>query len=83
MTDDEIRVHHLDVARHGNVTSGDSARTSSRKLKTLGAFAFHLQRDLFDVQNDVGDIFTHASKRREFVQHILDLDRRNCCALQR
>jgi hypothetical protein len=60
-----------------------TAGTGSRQLKPLGAFAFHLQGDLLDVEDDVGDIFTHAGERREFVQDVLDLDRGDRRALQR
>ena len=83
MADDEIWVHHLDVTRHSDVAGGYGAWASCRKLKTLWTFALHLQRDLLDVQNNVSDIFTHASKRRKFMQYVFDLDRSDRCALQR
>jgi hypothetical protein len=71
----EVLVHDLDIAGHGDVTRSHFARAGGRELKTLGAFALHLERDLLDVENDVGDVFTHTSQRREFVQHVLDADR--------
>ena len=55
----------------------------ARKLQPLGAFAFHLQRDLLDVEDDVGDVLADARERRELVQHALDLDRGDGGALQR
>jgi hypothetical protein len=47
-------VHHLDVAGHGDVAGGDLARAGGRKLQPLGAFAFHLERDLLHVEDEVG-----------------------------
>jgi hypothetical protein len=75
VADHQILVHHLDVAGHGDVAGLDFARPDRGKLKTLGAFALHLERDLLDVEDDVGDVLAHAGERREFVQHVLDLDR--------
>jgi hypothetical protein len=77
MADDEVRVHHLDVTRNCDIASLNFAWTGSRQLHPFRAFALHFQRDLFDVENDVGDIFTNASQRRKFVQHVFDLDRRD------
>jgi hypothetical protein len=53
------------------------------QLQPLRAFAFHAQRDLLDVEDDVGHVLAHAGERREFVQHVLDLDRGDRGALQR
>ena len=78
-----VRVHHLDVARHHDVAGLDGRGTGRRKLKPLRAFAFHLERDLLHVEDDVGDIFAHAGEAREFVQHVLDLDRRDSRTLER
>ena len=83
MADHEILVHHLDVARNGDVARGDFTRAGSRKLQALHAFAFHLQRDLLHVEDDVGHVFAHAGKRAEFVEDVFDLDRGDRGALQR
>ena len=40
----------------------------------LGAFALHLDRDVLDVEHDVGDVFAHARDRGELVQHAVDVD---------
>src|SRR3546814_6525313 len=77
MADDEIGVHYLDISRHCNVPCLDFAGTGSGKLQPLGTLTFHLQRDLLHVENDIGDVLTHARERGEFVQHIFDLDRSN------
>ena len=55
----------------------------ARELEPLGALAFHAQRDLLHVEDDVGDVLAHAGEAREFVQHALDLDRGDGGALQR
>jgi hypothetical protein len=78
-----LPVHDLNVTRNRNVTSLDGCRTGCRKLHALRAFAFHLEGNLLDVEDDVGDIFANAGKRREFVQDVFDLDRRDRGALQR
>ncbi len=83
VTDDEILVHDLDIAGHRNIAGLHFGRAGRGKLQPLGAFAFHLERDLLDVEDDVGDIFAHAGQRREFVQDILDLDRGDSGALER
>ena len=49
----------------------------------FGAFAFHLQRDLLHVEDDVGDVLADAGEARELVQHALDLDRGDRGALER
>jgi hypothetical protein len=36
-----------------------------------------------DVEDDVGDVFTHAGKAGELVQHVFDLDRRDRGTLER
>src|SRR3546814_17280837 len=41
----------------------------------LRALAFHLERDLLDVEDDVGHVLAHAGEAGEFVENILDLDR--------
>src|SRR5690606_38932840 len=45
------------------------------EVEPLGALALHLQRDLLDVEHDVGDVLAHAGERAELVQHVLDPDR--------
>jgi hypothetical protein len=83
VADDEVAVHHLDVARRGDLAGGDLAGAGGRQLQPLGAFAFHAQSDLLHVEHDVGHVLAHAREAREFVQHALDLDRGDGGALQR
>ncbi len=83
MADHQLGVHHLDVAGRGDHARGDLGRAGRRKLEALGPLALHAQRDLLDVEHDVGDILANAGQRREFVQHVLDLDRGHRRTLQR
>ena len=53
------------------------------ELKPLGPFALHPERDLLDVEDKIGDIFTNAREAAEFVENILDLERGDGCALKR
>ena len=49
----------------------------------LGAFALHPDRDVLDVEDDVGDVLAHAGDRGEFMQHAVDVDGGDGGALQR
>ena len=40
-----------------------------------------LERDLLQVHDDVGGIFSHVRDRRELVQNAFDLDRGDCRSL--
>jgi hypothetical protein len=82
VADDEIGVHHLDVARNRNVTRLHFSRAGDGQLEPLRTLAFHLERDLLHVEDDVGHVLAHASERGKLVQHVLDLDRGDCGALQ-
>jgi hypothetical protein len=62
---------------------GDFGRAGRRKLEPLGPLAFHLQRDLLDVEDDVGDVLADSGEARELVKHALDLDRGDGGALER
>ena len=83
VADHQVLVQNFDIACHRDVAGAHFARPGGRKLQTLGAFALHLERDLLNVEHDVGDVFTHAGKRREFVEHVFDADRSNRSALKR
>src|SRR3546814_6950839 len=83
MADDEIGVEHVDIAGHRDVAGLDRAGAGGGKLEPLGAFAFHLERDLLHVEDDIGHVLAHAGERREFVQHVLDLDRGDGRTLKR
>src|SRR5690348_13572637 len=57
---------------HRDVDDAYVGRAGHEELQPLGAFAFHLERDLLDVEHDVGDPTilslskdTHAGQARE------------------
>ena len=76
-------IEHDDVANGLDVAGGDSARALLLHDHALGAFALHLDRDVLDVQHDVGDVLTDASDRGELVQHAVDVHRLHRRALER
>ena len=60
-----------------------SPALSIAEVERLGRVDVHLQRNLLQVEDDVGRILDHAGDRRELVQHAVDLDRRDRRALDR
>src|SRR6266404_7336000 len=81
--DQVLGVHDLDVARQLDHARGDFARTDGAQVETLRAIALHLYGHRLDIEDDVDHILTSAGNRRELMQHVVDLDRRHCRALQR
>jgi hypothetical protein len=51
---------------------GDDARRVRAQIHRLRPFARELERDLLQVEDDVGRILDHAADRLELVQHALD-----------
>jgi len=78
----EVGVKHDDIADGLNVTCSHSARALLLHDHALWAFALHLDRDVFDVEHDIGDILAYAGDRGEFVQHAVDVDGLHRGALQ-
>ena len=83
VTDQQIGVHDLDVARRRDHTRGHIDRARRRQLEALGPLALHADRELFDVEDDVGHVLANARQRAELVEHVLDLDARHRRTLQR
>src|ERR1700733_7454704 len=79
----EVGVEHGDVADSLDVAGGHDARALLLHDHALGAFALHLDRDVLDVQHDVGDVLANACDRRELVQHAVDVHRLHGGALKR
>ncbi len=52
-------------------------------VQPLRAFDFHADRDALEVQDDVGDVFTHTCHARKLVQNVVDLHGCDRGALQR
>src|ERR1700724_3493551 len=79
----QVRIEHHDIADGLDVAGGDDARALLLHDHALGAFALHLDRDVLDVEHDVGDVLANAGDRGEFVQHAVDVHRLHRSALQR
>src|SRR6478752_2910034 len=79
----QIWIEHHDVADGLDVTGGDDARALLLHDHALGAFALHLDRDVLDVEHDVGDVLANARNRGELVQHAVNMYRLHRGALQR
>src|SRR4051812_42104557 len=79
----QVGIEHDDVAHGLDVAGGDDARSGLLDDHALGAFALHLDRDVLDVEHDVGDVLTDARDRGELVQHAVDVHRLHCRALER
>ena len=60
-----------------------SPALSTRRYSVLVVVDVHLERNLLQVEDDVGRVLDHARDRRELVQHAVDLDRRDRRALDR
>ena len=83
IADHEIRIEDVDVGERLDLACLHFARAFGLEHEALRTVGVELQRQLFDVQHDVGDVFAHARNGREFVQHAVDLNRGDRGALQR
>ena len=83
MADHEIGVHHFDVARNRDVAGLDFAGAGCGKLEALRPLALHAQRDLLHVEDDISHVLANTRQRREFMKHVLDLDRGDGSTLKR
>jgi hypothetical protein len=79
----QVGIEHHDVADGLDVAGGDGARAGLLHDHALGAFALHLDRDVLDVEHDVGDVLANACDRGELVQNAVDVHRLHGGALQR
>ena len=76
-------VQDLDARAVRDISGGDNARTFGGDGQALGPFHFHAQGNALEVQNDISDVFAHTGHGRKFVQHVVDLHRRDRPTLQR
>ena len=81
--DVDVLVENLDVRVVFDIPGGVDAGLNSFQVDRLAVFAVQLQRDLLEVENDVGRIFDDARNRRELVQHAFDLHCRDGSAFDR
>jgi hypothetical protein len=74
--DFDVRVRH-------DVLGAHFARLHRANRDRLGLIRVDLERDLLEVEDDVGRVLDHALDGRELVQHALDLHRRHRRTLDR
>ena len=68
-----IAVDDFDIGGFLDIAGLHFARTALAQNHAARTFTMHAQRNLFQVEHDVGDVFTHAGNGRELVQHAVDL----------
>ena len=78
-----IRIEDLDVGADLDVAGLGHAGTFLLQHHALHALGMLADRDLLDVEDDVGDILAHAGDRGELVQHAVDMHRGDRRALKR
>ena len=81
--DVRIRLENLDVLIDLDVARAHFAGLVDAQIQRLGVVDVAGQRNLLEVEDDVGRILDHARNRRELVQHAVDLHRRDRRALDR
>ncbi len=81
--DVDVLIEDLDVAVGLDHAGGHNARLVGAQIQRLGTVAIELERDLLEVQDDVGCVFDNAADRLELVQHVFDADGGNCGAFDR
>ena len=72
--DVDVLVEHFDIGVGLDHAGGDHARLIGAQVDCLGRVARELERNLLQVQDDVGRVFNYAGDRLEFVQHAFNLD---------
>jgi hypothetical protein len=78
-----FRLEDLDVLIDFDVLGAHDAGLVDAEVQRLGVVDVQLQRNLLQVEDDVGGILDHAGDRRELVEHAVDLHRRDRRALNR
>src|SRR5208337_2686311 len=75
--DVDVLVEDLDVVVGFDHAGGDHAGLVGAQVQRLGTFARELERNLLEVQDDVGGVFNHSLNGLELVEHALDANRGN------
>ena len=78
-----IRVEDLQLGARFDIASTCRPRPVLLEDHALGALGMDAQRDVLDVQDDVGDIFPHTRNGRELMQDTVDLNGSDRSALKR
>ena len=79
----ELGVEDCDVAGDADVAGIDTPGPCFCRVMRFGPSPLHLDRDVLDVEDDVGHVLAHAGDRGEFMQHAVDMNRGDGRALQR
>ena len=67
-------IHQLDVLVELDVAGGNFAFLVDREQQGLGFAVVGLEKNLFEVQHDIGDVFDNAVDGRELVHRAVHLD---------
>ena len=81
--DVHIRIQNLDIRIRLDHARRNHARSVRAQIKSLRALAIQFERNLFQVQDDVGSIFHDARNGLELVQHTFYANGRNRRSLDR
>jgi len=81
--DVRVGLEDLDVAVGLNVARAHFARLVDAHRQRLRGVGVQLQRNLLQVQDDIGRVLDDAGDWRELVEHAIDLDRGDRRALNR
>ena len=71
----EVLVEDLDVRRALNIAGRDRGGATNVETHSDGFFGQASNDDIFQVQDDVGDVFSDTADRVEFVQSFVEADR--------
>jgi hypothetical protein len=77
-TDDELWIHDFEISATVNHASGNFTRTLTAKAELLCTIRVQLQRQRFNVQDNVGYVFTYACDGGELVQNAINLNGGHC-----
>src|ERR1039458_4453669 len=81
--DVDLLVEDLNIAVGLDHAGGDNAGRVGAEVEGLGAVACKLEGNLLQVEDDVGGVLDHSADGLELVQHALDANGGNGCALDR
>ncbi len=79
----DVAVQHFHVRIGFNLSAAHVAMLVHRQANSLHAVAHDLERNLFQVQDNIGGVLDYARDRAEFVFHAFDTNRRDGRAFNR